>query len=1083
MDAIEFVVRGQDGNIRRGVFQDIDGQSVINVGVGEDISLNIRRYQAVGYTREGNTLVVALADGRTLRLNEFFEGNNELYISADGQLTEVALSEHAGGIDAVYQEAQAFGKWSPDDALFFTDGPDVNTIIAEGVVNEQPTMLAAPILAGLGGLGGSGLLAGAAVIGGVGLIGGGGEGGGGGPTPDTTAPDVAVTEGTIAVGHQFNGEDHEDGVELAGTGEPGAAIVVTVGDAVLETVVDEGGNWEVVFDPEDVVGGEYEMDFTVTATDDAGNSTTITEAISVDTITVVDLSEIDGAVASSNTVINAEGHADGVTMSGTGEAGASITVEVAGGPTATTTVGEDGTWSIEFATGQIEPGEYEAGVTVTAIDLAGNSATTMQTMVVDTITNVAITGNSSGADGIVNADENMSATAITGSAQAGASVVVTVTDGAGNVLGTQTTTANASGQWQVSYPVGTFPGGEYDASITAVATDAAGNSASTSATLPIDTLTNVELAEIDGALVNTGAVINGVERGDGVTMSGTGEPGGAIIVRVPGGGRATTTVGSDGTWSVNFAAGDIPEGETTVPVTVRITDAVGNVATSTQNMEIDTFTTVEITGNNAGSDGIYNDAEAGGAVQLNGTTQPGASIEVTLRSDSGAFLGTTTVVANGSGQWVANFASGSLPDGEYGVNVSAQATDAAGNTATDTSSFEVDTVANVAIDPGSVDDGNVINIAEARDGVILSGTTDPNAVVTVNFAGSTRTVQANASGTWSANFSSSDIPMGVETTLPITASYTDAAGNTATASGSIEVDTIVRNLGVSPATGDSVINAEEAGTGFTLTGTTERGAQSVTVAFGSGAPQAAVVDAAGNWSITFAPGDIPPGDYDTTLTVTTIDRNDNTDSVTTPVHVDTEVPEAPIVIRYVATTNGSNDGLQGISTELTDDITGISMISESGNVSNVNYQSETSSFGGGRLNFEFANPVPNGSSLVIQATDDVGNSNDTLLVLEDNSLDNNIDISSNALNGFEIGAIDLSIADDSVLTLTEADLLAMSGSTDALIVHGGTDDVVNANGAVFTGETEVIGSQVYNVYSLGEGSLIIDSEITVNPII
>ena len=1081
MDAIEFVVRGQDGTIRRGVFQDIDGQSVISVGVGEDVSLNIRRYQAVGYTREGNTLVVALADGRTLRLDEFFEGNNELYISADGQLTEVALSEHAGGIDAIYQESQAFGKWSPDDVLFFTDGPDVDTLIAAdgAAVNEQPTMLAAPILAGLGG--GGGLLGGAAaVIGGVGIIGGGGGGGGGG---DTTPPDLAVTAGTMSVNHLFNGEDHADGVEIGGTGEPGAAIVVTIGEHTQETVVADDGTWQVVFDPANVIGGEYQQEITVVATDAAGNTNTLIEAINVDTITTVELSEIDGAVASTNTVINAEGHANGVTMGGTGEPGASITVEVADGPTATTTVGEDGAWSINFATGSIAAGEYESEVTVTAIDIAGNSATTMQTMVVDTVAEVSITGNSSGPDGIVNADENQSLTAITGSAQAGSSVVVTVTDASGNVLGTQTTTANSSGQWQVTYPAGTFPGGEYNAGITAVATDAAGNTASSSATLPIDTLTNVELTQIDGDLVNTGAIINGAERSDGVSMSGTGEPGGSIVVTIPGGGTATTTVGSNGQWTVNFAAGSIPTGETTVPVSVSITDAVGNTATSTQNMVIDTFTTVAITGNNAGSDGVYNDGEAGGAVQINGTSQPNASVEVTLASASGAFLGTTTVLTNGAGQWLATFPSGSLPDGEYGVNVSAQATDAAGNTATDTSSFQVDTVANVAIDAGSVDDGLVINIADAGNGVILSGTTDANAVVTVNFAGSTRTVQANSAGVWNANFASSDIPLGVETTLPITATYTDAAGNTASATGSIEVDTIVRNLGVAPATGDSVIDAAEAGTGFTLTGTTEQGAHSVTVAFGTGAPQNAVVDAAGNWSITFAPGDIPAGDYDTTLTVTTVDRNDNTDSVTTPVHVDTEVPEAPVVIRYEVSTNGTNDGLQGISTELTDDITGISMISETGSVSNVAYQTETSNFGGGRMNFEFASPAPNGSSLVIQATDDVGNSNDTLLVLEDNGTNNNIDISSNALDAFEIGAIDLSIADDSVLTLSEADLLSMSGVSDALIVHGGSDDIVNASGAVFTGQTEVIGSQVYNVYSLGEGSLIIDSEISVNPII
>lgn len=975
MDAIQFVVRGRDGDIRRGVFQDSNGQLVMAVGAGEDVSVNIRRLDAVGYGRDGDALIIVLADGRELRLDSFFDGNNALFLSSDGLLTEVALSDAQGGVSASYQDVQAFGKWSPDDALYFTDGPDDGTIFADaGGVNEQPGMLATGLLTGLGAVGAPGLLGGAAVIGGVGLLGG-GDGDSG--VTDVTPPEVAITGGVVSVGHVFDGDDHDDGVEIAGTGEPGATITVTIGDVVLDTVVDDDGGWGVVFDPADVPGGEYDVPVEVVATDVAGNSTTIEDVVRLDTETSVTLTEIDGAVASSGTVINADGHSDGVTMSGSGEVGAAITVEVADGPTATTIVGEDGTWSVNFGTDEIAPGAYGAAVTVTAVDAYGNTASASEVMIVDTVTGVSITGNSAGADGVVNAVENAEPTIVTGSAEANASVVVRVAGPDGEIYATQTTQSDGTGAWSVSYPAGIFPAGEYDVTVTAEATDIAGNTASTSATLPIDTLTSVA-----------------------------------------------------------------------------------------------------VTGDNAGPDGVYNADEAAQPVVLTGTAQANASVEVSLRDAGGNVLGQMTVLADGAGDWSADFGAGNLPGGAYEVSATAVATDAAGNMATDSYSFDVDTVADITVNDGGRDDGAVINIVEAGNGVILTGATDPNVEVTVDFAGSTRVVTSDASGQWEAGFAASDIPLGVETTLPITASYTDAAGNTATASGVVDVDTIVRNLSVADATGDAVIDATEAGTGFTLAGTTEEGAQSVTVAFGDGPERAAIVDADGNWTLSFAPGDIPAGEYDTQLTVTTVDRNDNVDSITSAVTVDTDLPEAPVVIRYTEYTRG-DPGVSGIGTDVNDDITGISQITHAGAVSDVDYVTTELPIGEGELLFSFEDRIPNGSNLVVETQDGVGNENSTLVVMEEGAAD----ATSSGLAQFDIGAIDLSITDQSILTLTEADLLAMSGASDTLVVHGDGNDVVNAAGAIDTGETELIGGQVYSVYTMGEGSLIVDSDISVNPII
>ncbi|RLJ60091.1 Ig-like domain-containing protein [Litoreibacter meonggei] len=1084
MEAIEFVVRDRAGNIRRGALAQAETADTIFINSGDDISLNLRRFQVAGYERAGDAVIVTLADGRKIRLEGYYSADADLYISADGILTEVDLAgAQEGLVDADYAEAQIFGKWSPDDALFYVGGPKVDTIIAADAVaaDETATMLAAPILAGLGGagVGGLGAAAGvAAVVGGAAVIGG----GGGGVAPDTEAPEVSLDAGVVSVDHVFDAEDHADGVEIGGTGEAGVAIVVEIDGETQETVVDVDGGWQVVFDPAQVPEGEYDVDVIITATDDAGNVTTITDVVRVDTVTVVDVLTIDGAATGSGDVINAVEHADGVTLTGTGEVGANVVVTIEeNGATATAVVDADGNWSANFGADQVSTGEYSSTVTVTSTDAYGNQATATAEMVIDTLTVVAITGNNSGADGIYNDAEAASVAVLNGTAQSGASVVVTLTGPGVPTLGTQTVTASSDGTWTVQYPSNSLPAGEYDVTVTAVATDGSGNTETTSATIPVDTITHVEIAQIEGQTAGTG-VVNAAGHADGVTMSGTGEPGGNITVSVTGGGTATGVVGADGTWDVAFQPSEIPTGERMAEVTVSIVDAVGNTDTATSMMNIDTITDVAITGNNTGADNVMNLVESASGTVLNGTAQAGASVVVAMASEAGVMLGGQTVIANSNGTWTANFAAGTLPGGEYNVNVTAAATDGAGNTASTSSTFAVDTVANVTVDTLNVEGDNVINIAEASDGVQITGTAEANSRVEVDFGGATRTVISDSNGNWQASFGPSDVPAGVETTIPVQASFTDAAGNTAVANGTVEVDTIVRNLSVAPVTGEGVVDAGEAGTGFTLTGTTEAGAQEVMVTFHTLPARPATIGADGSWSVTFGPNEIPQGEYTSDVTVTTIDRNGNPDSVSTPVTVDTEVPDAPMVISYTEFTNGS--GVSNISTELTDDIVAISQINSDGVISDVAYDTDTTpAIAGVRdasLDFTFNELIPDGSSLVINSEDTVGNESATLVVLDD-STPGAVNVSIAGLDGFDVGAIDLSIVQESELTLTEADLLGLSDDTNALIVHGEGNDVLNVAGAQATGATETIGGRVYDVYTLGDdGSLIIDQTVTVN---
>jgi hypothetical protein len=107
MSAINFVVRDSAGNLQRGFLGGDTESNVLNAGAGNDISLNLRRSQVLDYAREGNDLIITLSDGRELTLSNYFpngvEAQNELYLSADGFMNEVALiDDPVDGLRAQY---------------------------------------------------------------------------------------------------------------------------------------------------------------------------------------------------------------------------------------------------------------------------------------------------------------------------------------------------------------------------------------------------------------------------------------------------------------------------------------------------------------------------------------------------------------------------------------------------------------------------------------------------------------------------------------------------------------------------------------------------------------------------------------------------------------------------------------------------------------------------------------------------------------------------------------------------------------------------------------------------------------------
>ncbi|SIO01466.1 hypothetical protein SAMN05444002_2134 [Vannielia litorea] len=1225
MQAIEFVVRDSAGNVSNGIFGSEGVGSRLSVGDGQQVSLHLGQADVAGYTREGDDLLVELADGSKIRLAGYFDGENMLYISKGGELTLVELTQGADDeLYALYQPEASWGKWSPADDLIHYDEPEV-------MAAQFDTGLL-----GLGGMGGGGGLA--ALVGGGALIGGGagGGGGGGGPswdvtvdpgewvlggdddpdpsfvvsgtgvpgeevtvvtgevsqvvtvgedggwevvftgetlpedgsyvvevtTPDqggsdvvltgpsvlidTVAPEVSFTSGVVSTGDFFNGEGHAGGVTVTGTSEPGAVLVVTLGGVSTELTVGDSGTWEVTFGPDAAPEGEYEAEITVRAVDAIGNSATYGDVLVVDTLGAVAFDDLafggdyiingaeaggsiaftgttqpgssvivtmngadypasvaadgawsvsfpagtfegeyeltlvatatdshgnvssasgswavdtvtsvtlDAGFAGADGVVNADDRDGGLTLSGTTQPGNTVEVQI-GQAVHGASVAADGSWSLVLAPGQIAEGAYTSAITVTARDAAGNLATVADSLVVDTLGFVEFSGQPVTTDDIVNAVEAGQAISLTGTTLPGSSVSITmngrdypaVVDGAGN--------------WVVSFPPSSFPAGEYDMSVSATAVSPAGNRSSAATSVEVDTQGWVAISD---APVTADDVVNAVEAGNGITLTGTTEPGSTVMVKL-GNASLPAVVAADGSWSATFAAGQIAPGTYDAPVLVTATDRAGNLSTATDVLRIDTETAVTVDTRVEG-DGIINAEEALNGFVLTGTGEPGATVQVT-------FAGVTRpAMVAGNGAWQVSFLPGDIPAGETVADVSVVSTDLAGNQAQAAGSIEVDRLISLTLDgPIAVDD--IVNAVEYGAGIRLSGTVEPGSSVIVSLAGVTQQATVAGDGTWTATFAPGAVPDG-DYSAAISAVATDAAGNRASISDSVRIDTHVEPLTIATVAGDDIVNAREQAEGVRFTGTVEPGS-SVIVSF-EGATHAAAVDAAGSWTAVFAAGEIPAGEYAATATVMATDHAGNTRTETTVVSVDTQNPDAPVILSF----RQGGTGVREIGTAMNDDITEVQKVDASGNVSAVSYELEIDDEYG-ELIFDFNEAIPTGSHLVVTSTDAAGNQAGTLFVMEEpgNSL---VNLANPGLGQFDIQAVDLQFASEAEITITPEQLSALSGFTNELTIHGGFDDIVRAEGAVATGQSRTIEGQSYDVYTLGEGTLVIDHDIQVNP--
>ena len=331
---------------------------------------------------------------------------------------------------------------------------------------------------------------------------------------------------------------------------------------------------------------------------------------------------------------------------------------------------------------------------------------------------------------------------------------------------------------------------------------------------------------------------------------------------------------------------------------------------------------------------------------------------------------------------------------------------------------------------------------------------------------------ANSGGTWSSFFSSAEIPVGTYNAT-MTAVSTDIAGNTASTSGTIAVDTsTTASIDGGRAGGDNVVNQSESQAGVTQTGSSEPGSSVVVTV--NGVSRTASVDASGNWSAFYESGSIASGEYSTTASVTATDAAGNTYTTSAPLAVDT------VADPNLKTVTFDNDNVDEIKILGDVDTYTVSTLDGAGNVATP--AALQSVDGSNNTRFSFSSSIPDGTHLVVTGSDTAGNSGSTLLILEDNATEAST-TGNSGLSQFEVEALDLGYSTDVDLTLTEADIKALSSNSDTLTIHGGDsdNDKVTITGATDTGANQTIDGETYSVYTIGNDgvTLVIEDDINV----
>ena len=640
---------------------------------------------------------------------------------------------------------------------------------------------------------------------------------------------TAAIIGTISEDGYVNAKEAAAPVKVMGTAAPNSKVALWLTDEknpLAEVQADANGKWEAgVPLPAGLADGKHVL--SVTTTNAQGNTATSKAEFTLDKTPPAPAANLK--LEGNDTTITSLEAKNGVSLSGTGEAGAKVTVSIADGKTQTATVGANGGWKVEFKEGDLPmPGQGNSTNTafnVVLQDKAGNdSAVATQNVTLQgplIPLGKPIIGPIAG-DDIINAAEAQGAVSVSGIADAGSKVTVTLGGS------TDTVTAGINGAWTAQLTnLSKVPDGSYD--VTAVASQP-GRENSVAATHKVtldktapgqptniktnggDTTISADEAKT-GKITFTGDTPTGAQNADTVTVTWNG-------VSKPG----TVT---NGKWSVDFeSVPPVPAGQasTNSNVTVVAHDKAGNnstTATQAITVQNSALPSLAPTFDPVAKDDIVNKAEAG-SVNISGTAAPNATIQVVIGTRA-----PQSVTADGQGKWIIEGVDMSgIPDGKY--NISATATAPGGTTSAPTNhEFTVDKTPPRLIIIGRTDAG-IITPDEAKSGVEFRGFSESGSTLQATWNGKPVPVTPILNGSqWKVTVPPADIPPApangtAKAALVVTS--TDKAGNTAESTLDVTIQgapAVTRQTTVNgKVANDDVINAVEAN-GVEVSGTAE----------------------------------------------------------------------------------------------------------------------------------------------------------------------------------------------------------------------------------------------------------------------
>ncbi|MBU9844027.1 Ig-like domain-containing protein [Rahnella ecdela] len=727
---------------------------------------------------------------------------------------------------------------------------------------------------------------------------------------------VAITVDTIAADDIINAAEKAADLTLSGTTqnvEAGQTVTVNFAGHTYTATVGNDGSWSVNVPAGDMTNlKDGDVTATASVTNVAGNGASAANTAEVDasapTITL-------NTIAGDNVLNSAEAGAD-VVLSGTStaEAGQIVTVTVNGNDY-TATVGTDGTWSTSVPAADaaaLSDGTYSVNATVK--DVAGNSASASGSVLVD-ITAPVLTINTVSNDDVINAQEHLQNLMITGgSAGVPAGGLVTV-DIDGN---SYTAAVDANGNWSVGVPadvVSTLTDGSY--TVTASVKDAAGNDGSVTHDVTVDTVAPV--LTIDTVAADD--VINAIEKGEVLTVSGTSNGADGSVITLNLNGQNYTATVTNGAWTLDVPATDVAKlGDTNYTLTASSTDAAGNTGSATHDVLVDSsLPSVSISP--VATDNIVNATEINADQLISGkVTNAAAGDTVTLT------LGGKTYTAEVQSDlsWSVSVPSADLKGfGDGDLTISASVTNQHGNSGSADREINIDAgLPGLRIDTVAGD--NVVNSIEIQQNQIVSGTSTDIAAgssVTVTINGVDYQATVGANGAWSAAVPSTDVANWPAGQLAISVTGTDVSGNSVTISNNVTVDLSGVAITVDTIAADDIINAAEKAADLTLSGTTQNveAGQTVTVNF-AGHTYTATVGNDGSWSVNVPAGDmtsLKDGDVTATASVTNVAGNGATAANTA--EVDASAPTVTIQTISAsdvlnAVTAGTDVTLSGTST-------------------------------------------------------------------------------------------------------------------------------------------------------------------------